>query len=36
MYVQAASNMDRIREVKELKGQIRVLSHELALLKGIS
>ena len=32
----AASDMDHIREVKELQGEIRGLKHELALLKGVS
>ena len=32
----AASDMDRIGEVNELKGRIRGLMHEIALLKGIA
>ena len=32
----AASDMDRIGEVNELKGRIRGLTHEIALLKGIA
>ena len=35
-YAQAASDMEHIQEVKELKGEIRGLKHELALLKGFS
>ena len=32
----AAADMDHVREVKVLKGEIRGLKHELALLKGIN